>query len=329
MTMIAPALQAFFTDRLTQQHNASPHTVVAYRRTFCLLLRFVQQRSGKQPSRLDFADLNAAVVVAFLRHLEEDRRNSVRSRNARLAGIHSFFRFAALRHPEHADDIQRVLAIPHKRSARQDITHLDRRELVSLLSAPDRATWHGRRDHTLLLLAVQTGLRLGELTGLKVEDIHLDSGAYVRCQGKGRKDRCTPLNTHTVAALKVWLRERGGKPSDPAFPTRRGTRLSPDAMESLVAEHAKTAADRCPSLRGKNVTPHVLRHTNAMQLLHAGIDTATIALWLGHERVQTTDIYLHADMSMKERALARLTPPSSTAGRYRASDALMRFLSGP
>jgi site-specific recombinase XerD len=329
MTMIAPALQASFTDRLTQQHNASPHTVVAYRRTVCLLLRFVQQRSGKQPSRLDFVDLNAAVVVAFLRHLEEDRRNSVRSRNARLAAIHSFFRFAALRHPEHADDIQRVLAIPHKRSVRADITHLDHQEIISLLAAPDRSTWHGRRDHALLLLALQTGLRLAELTGLKVEDIHLGSAAYVRCQGKGRKHRSTPLNTQTVAALNVWLRERGGKPSDPVFPNRRGTRLSPDAVENLVAEHARTATRRCPSLCVKKVTPHVLRHTNAMQLLHAGVDTATIALWLGHERVQTTDIYLHADMSLKEKAWARLTPPSSTAGRYRASHALMRFLSGP
>ena len=222
-----------------------------------------------------------------------------------------------------------MLAIPHKRSARADITHLNHQEIVSLLAAPDRSTWHGRRDHALLLLAVQTGLRLTELTGLKVEDIHLGTGAYVRCQGKGRKNRCTPLNTQTVATLKIWLREGGGKPSDPAFPTRRGTSLSPDAVESLVAQHARTAAGHCPSLHGKKVTPHVLRHTNAMQLLHAGVDTATIALWLGHERVQTTDIYLHADMSMKETALARLTPPTSRAGRYRASDALMRFLSGP
>ena len=328
MTLIAPTLQAFFTDRLVQQRNASPHTVVAYRRTFCLLLEYVQQNTGKQPSRLDFADLNAAVVVAFLRHLEDERGNSIRSRNARLAAIHSFFRFASTRHPEHADDIQRVLAIPHKRSRRVDITHLDHREIVCLLAAPDRSTWHGRRDHALLLLAIQTGLRLAELTGLKVDDIHLGGGAYVRCQGKGRKDRCTPLNTQTVAVLKVWMRERGGKPSDPLFPTRRGTGLSPDAVERLVAEHARHAAASCPSLHSKKVTPHVLRHTNAMQLLQAGVDTATIALWLGHERVQTTDIYLHADMSMKEKALSRLTPPSSMPGRYRAPDALMRFLAG-
>ena len=329
MSLIAPTLQAFFTARLTQQRNASPHTVVAYRRSFCLLLAFIHERSGKEPSRLDFTDLSASTVAAFLQHLETQRANSIRSRNARLSAIHSFFRFAATRHPEHAEDIQRVLAIPHKRSQRVDITHLDHREIVSLLAAPDRSTWHGRRDYALLLVVIQTGLRLTELTGLKVLDVHLGGGAHVRCRGKGRKDRCTPLNNQTVVVLKHWLRENGGMSGDPLFPTRRGTNLSPDAVESLVAEHARTAARNCPSLRGKRVTPHVLRHTTAMQLLRAGVDTATIALWLGHERVQTTDIYLHADMSLKEKALARLTPLSAKPGRYRAPDALMRFLAGP
>jgi site-specific recombinase XerD len=329
MSLIAPTLQAFFTGRLRQQRNASPHTVVAYRRSFCLLLAFIHERSGKEPSRLDFTDLSAPVVAAFLQHLETERANSIRSRNARLAAIHSFFRFAATRHPEHAEDIQRVLAIPHKRSQRANINHLDHREIVSLLAAPDRSTWHGRRDYALLLVAIQTGLRLTELTALKVQDVHLGGGAHVRCQGKGRKDRCTPLNNQTVVVLKNWVREHGGMACDPLFPTRRGSSLSPDAVESLVAEHARTAARNCSSLRGKRITPHVLRHTNAMQLLRAGVDTATIALWLGHERVQTTDIYLHADMSLKEKALARLTPLSAKTGRYRAPDALMRFLEGP
>jgi len=329
MSLIAPTLQAFFTARLTQQRNASPHTVVAYRRSFCLLLAFIHERSGKEPSRLDFTDLSASAVAAFLQHLEIERANSIRSRNARLAAIHSFFRFAATRHPEHAEDIQRVLAIPHKRSQRVDITHLDHREIVSLLAAPDRSTWHGRRDYALLLVVIQTGLRLTELTALTVLDVHLGGGAHVRCRGKGRKERCTPLNNQTVVVLKNWLRENGGMSGDPLFPTRRGNSLSPDAVESLVAEHARTAARNCPSLRGKRVTPHVLRHTTAMQLLRAGVDTATIALWLGHERVQTTDVYLHADMSLKEKALARLTPLSAKPGRYRAPDALMRFLAGP
>jgi site-specific recombinase XerD len=273
-------------------------------------------------------DLDAPAILAFLQHLEVERANSVRSRNARLAAIHSFFRFASTRHPEHAADIQRVLAIPHKRSRRSDIMHLDHDEIVSLLAAPDRSTWHGRRDHALLLLAVQTGLRLTELTGLKVCDLHLGDGAHVRCHGKGRKDRRTPLNTSTTRVLKTWLRELDSNPSGPLFPTRQGTTMSSDAVESLVAEHARRASCTCPTLRDKKVTPYVLRHTNAMQLLRAGIDTSTIALWLGHERVQTTDIYLHADMSMKEKALARLPPLSKGRGRYQPTDALMRFLGG-
>jgi integrase/recombinase XerD len=242
MSLIAPTLQAFFTARLTQQRNASPHTVIAYRRSFCLLLAFIHERSGKEPSRLDFTDLSASAVAAFLQHLETERANSIRCRNARLAAIHSFFRFAATRHPEHAEDIQRVLAIPHKRSQRVDITHLDHREIVSLLAAPDRSTWHGRRDYALLLVIIQTGLRLTELTALKVLDVHLGGGAHVRCRGKGRKDRCTPLNNQTVVVLKNWLRENGGMSGDPLFSTRRGNSLSPDAVESLVAEHARTAA---------------------------------------------------------------------------------------
>ena len=328
MTLIAPALQAFFTDRLVQQRNASPNTVVAYRRAFCLLLRFIEARRGRQPSRLDFSDLNAETIVAFLQDLEGGRANTARSRNARLAAIHSFFRFASTRHPEHAADIERVLAIPNKRSQRVDIIHLDRNEVAGLLAAPNRATWHGRRDHALLLLVVQSGLRLTELTSLKVGDVHLGDGAYVHCLGKGRKYRRTPLNAATVRVLRAWLREWDGKPEDPLFPTRWGTALSPDAVESLVSEHARTAAHDRPSLQDKKVTPHVLRHTTAMQLLHAGVDPATIALWLGHERVQTTDMYLHADMAMKERALARLRPFSTGRGRYQPSDALMAFLEG-
>ncbi|MGH7760605.1 MAG: tyrosine-type recombinase/integrase [Candidatus Dormibacteraceae bacterium] len=329
MTNLAPTLQAFFTERLAQQRNASPHTIVAYRRTFHLLLRFVEQNTGKAPSRLDFMDLRASTVLDFLRHLETERANSIGSRNARLAAVHSFFHFASARHPEHAADIQRVLAIPHKRSRRTDITHLEHREIVGILAAPNRSTWHGRRDHAFLLLALQTGLRLTELTALRLEDLHLGAGAFVHCLGKGRKDRSTPLNAHTVSVLKLWTRERGGAASDILFPTRIGTRLSSDAVARLVAEHARTAADVCPTLRSKNVTPHVLRHTNAMQLLQAGVDAATIALWLGHERVQTTDVYLHADMSMKEKALARLRPLASSRARYQASDPLLRFLAGP
>ena len=326
MSALAPTLEAFFTDRLMQQRLASPHTVAAYRDTFRLLLAFVHERIGKPPCSLDFADLDASVVGEFLTHLETVRGNSVGTRNARLAAIHSFFHFAAFVHPEHAALIQRVLAIPHKRFDRALVTFLDRPEIEALLAAPDRSTSIGRRDHTLLLLAVQTGLRLSELTGLRLQDVHLGSGAHLRCFGKGRKERITPLTRQSVAVLKTWLRERGGQSDDLLFPSRFGGRLSPDAVQRLVRNYTETARRQRPSLNAKTVTPHVLRHTNAMQLLTSGVDTSVIALWLGHESVQTTQIYFHADLSLKERALALTTPPLTKPGRYRPPDALLAFL---
>lgn len=259
-------------------------------------------------------------------HLETERGNSPRTRNARLAAVHSLFRFAALRHPEHAALIQRVLAIPSKRFDRAVVTFLSPAEVDALLAAPDRATWLGRRDHALLLLAVTTGLRVSELTGLCRQDLTLGASAHVRCCGKGRKHRATPLTTQTTKVLRVWLNERGGQPTDPLFPTRHGSRLSSDAIQYAVAKHAKTAARDAPSLASKHVSPHVLRHTSAMQLLHAGVDIATIALWLGHEGIETTQIYLHADLALKERALARTTPPDCPPGRYQAPDDLLAFL---
>lgn len=326
MSALAPTLEAFFTDRLLRQRQASPHTIAAYRDTFRLLLAFVHECTGTAPSSLDFEDLNAQVIGAFLTHLETVRGNSVRTRNARLAAIHSFFDFAAFAHPEHAAVIQRVLAMPLKRFERALVTFLDRPEIEALLAAPDRSTSVGRRDHALLLLAVQTGLRLSELTGLRIQDVHLGSGAHLRCYGKGRKERITPLTRQSVTILKAWLRERDGKPSDLLFPSRLGGRLSPDAVQRLVCNYAQTARRGQPSLNAKTVTPHVLRHTNAMQLLTSGVDTSVIALWLGHEHVRTTQIYLHADLSLKERALARTAPPLTKPGRYRAPDALIAFL---
>jgi site-specific recombinase XerD len=300
--------------------------VAAYRDTFRLFLGFAQARTGKAPSQLDFADLDAVLIGAFLQHLEVDRGNSVRTRNARLAALHSLYRFAALAHPEHAGLIQRVLAIPQKRFDRALVSFLTRPEIDALLAAPDRSTWTGRRDRALLLVALQTGLRVSELTGLACGDLHLGTGAHVRCYGKGRKERCTPLTHQTVAVLRVWLREREGGAADPLFPTRRGSVLTRDAIEALVDKHAGAAAAACPSLSGKRISPHVLRHTAAMQLLHAGIDTSVIALWLGHEQVETTQIYLHADLTLKERALARTTPPSTARGRYQPPDRLLAFL---
>lgn len=326
MSALAPTLQAFFTDRLIAERRASPHTIAAYRDTLKLLLAFAAKRLRRQPSQLDIGELDAPLVAAFLDYLEHQRGNSIRTRNARLAAIHSLFRYAALRHPEHLQDIDRVLAIPPKRSDRVIVTFLDEQEIDALLAAPDRTTWTGRRDHAMLLTAIQTGLRASELTGLNCGDVHLAAGPHLSCRGKGRKQRITPLTQVTVAVLRVWLAERTGEPNHPLFPTSRGKRLSRDGLERRLTKHVAAATISCRSLREKTVTPHTLRHTAAMQLLHAGIDTTVIALWLGHERVDTTQIYLHADLALKERALARTKPPDAKPGRYRPPDALLAFL---
>jgi site-specific recombinase XerD len=326
MSTLCPTLQAFFTDRLLRQRNASPHTVAAYRDAWRMLLVFARDRTGTPVSKLDLVQLDAELVTSFLEHLEQERGNGVRTRNARLAAIHSLFRFAALRHPEHAALIQRVLAIPPKRFARALVTHLTEEEVAALLAGPDRSTWTGRRDHAILLLAVQTGLRASELIGLSLGDVHLGTGAHVSCLGKGRKNRITPLTSGTVATMRVWLAESAGDAADPLFSTRRGGRLSRDALERRLAKHVAAAACSCPTLADKRITLHVLRHTAAMRLLRAGVDTSVIALWLGHESVETTQIYLHADMAIKERALARTAPLNSVPGRYRPADTMLAFL---
>ena len=327
MSALAPTLEAFFTERLIGQRNASPNTVAAYRDTWRLVLRFARARTGKEPSRLDLGDLDAPLIGAFLDHLEQERHNTARTRNARLSAIRSFFHYAALRHPEHAALIARVLAIPAKRCERAEVSYLTRPELDALLAAPDQGTWTGPRDHALLDVAAQTGLRVSELTGLRNCDVELGTGAHIRCTGKGRKQRCTPLARSTVAVLRAWMHERRGEPGDPLFPARRGTPLSRGAVARLVTRHTVTARHRCPSLITKHPTPHVLRHSCAMELLRSGVDCAVIALWMGHEQVETTSrIYLHADMSIKERALARTAPLHTRPGRYQASDQLLAFL---
>jgi len=328
VSALAPTLQAFFTDRLIRQRQASPQTIAAYRDTLRLLLVFAADRTGTAPSRLDVGEIDAPLVGAFLDHLETHRGNGVRTRNARLAAIRSLFRYAALRHPEHAESIGRVLAIPPKRFARSLVTFLTDREVEALLTATNRTTWTGRRDHAMLLLAVQTGLRVSELIGLRCADIHLGTGAHVSCRGKGRKERITPLTRTTVAVLRVWLAERAGEGADPLFPTSTGTLLSRDAVERRITRYAAAAAAACPSLQTKRISPHVLRHTAAMRLLQAGVDTSVIALWLGHEHVETTQIYLHADLAIKERAIARTAEPNVRPGRYRPSDTLLAFLDG-
>lgn len=327
MTAVAPLLEAYFTDRLARQREASPHTVASYRDSFRLLLRFVNDRTGKAPAALDFSDLDAPTIGAFLEHLETERHNSVATRNSRLAALRSFFSYAALSCPEHAGLIQRVLAIPEKRGDRAVVTFLTDAEAEALLASPDRSTWIGRRDHALLIVALQTGLRVSEITTLRVSDVELGVGAHLWCRGKGRKERCTPLTTASVAFLKAWVRERQGEPNDPLFPSRHhGRNLSRDSVAHLVHTHAVAAQDRCPSLRGKTVTPHTLRHSCAMALLRAGVDVATISLYLGHAGLESTTPYIHADLATKERAIARTAPPATPPGRYRPTDRLLGFL---
>lgn len=322
MTAVAATVQAFFTDRLVSQRQASPHTIAAYRDAVRMLLLFASDRSAKPLSRLDFVDLNAATVAAFLDHLERERANSIRSRNARLAAIHSLFAFAALHHPEHSDDIARVLAIPAKRTDHRVIEFLTDQELDELLDQPDRGTRTGRRDHVMLHLAAQTGLRASELTGLRCRDVHLGTGPHVSCLGKGRKRRVTPLTAKTVDLLRTWMAERGGAPDDVLFTTNRGAGLSHDALTQRLALYVAG----CPRLAGRTITPHVLRHTAAMRLLRAGVDITVIALWLGHESVATTQIYLRADLELKQRALDRTAPTGARPGRYKPSDRLLAFL---
>lgn len=326
MSTLAPLLEAFFTERLLTQRQASPHTVAVYRDTFRLLLQFAERSTGKAPCDLEIGDVDAVLVGAFLDDLQDERGNSTRTRNLRLTAIRSLFRYASFRHPEHAGQVQRVLAMPPKRFDKATLTFLSETEVEALLSSPDRSRWIGRRDHALLVLAVQTGLRVSELTGLTCGDVQFGTGAHVRCTGKGRKHRCTPLTTATVTVLRGWLQERGNQPSDPLFPGPAGQALSRDAIRRLLARHVTSATSCCPSLASKRVTVHTLRHTAAMRLLEAGVDTSVIALWLGHEQARTTQIYLHADLSLKERALARTAQPDVKPGRYRPPDDLLAFL---
>jgi len=326
VTSLAPLLERFFTQRLMQERRVSPHTIGSYRDSFRLLLKFLQQRLRKAPSALAFEDLDAPLVSAFLDHLEKQRRVSVRSRNLRLTAIHSFFRYLAYELPTHSAQIQRVLAIPSKRFNRSLVRFLTRPEVDALLAAPDRSSWFGRRDYAFILTAVQTGLRLSELTAATRADLVLGTGAHVRVIGKGRKERCTPLAKPIAAVLRAWLREPPRGNGQLLFPNSRGERLSVHGVKYLLAKHTATAARACPSLKGKRITVHLLRHTMALELLQAGVDRAVIALWLGHESVETTQIYLEATLAMKEQALARTIPPRAHPQLFRAGDQLLGFL---
>src|SRR5229473_6736878 len=323
---LAPLLERFFTQRLMQQRQASPHTISSYRDTFRQLLKFAERTLHKPPSRLNFEEVDTPLIVAFLDDLENHQGISARSRNLRLTAIHSFFRYTAFEAPEHSAQIQRVLAIPSKRFTRTLVPFLTRAEVDGLLAAPDRSTWSGRRDHAFILLAVQTGLRLSEMTGLKREDVVFGAGAHVRVIGKGRKERCTPLARSTRAVVKAWLREPQRGTGNILFPSTKGTRLTIHGVQYLLNKHRLTTSKVCASLKQKRVSVHRLRHTMAMDLLQAGVDRSVIALWLGHESVETTQIYLEATLAMKERALAKTLPPHGRPGRYQPGDQLLGFL---
>lgn len=322
----ATLLERFFTQRLMHQRQASSHTIASYRDTFKLLLHFVQRRLHKAPSKLALEDIDAPLVGAFLDDLEASRGVTARTRNLRLVAVHSFFRFASYEAPTHSAQIARVLAIPSKKFTRTLVPFMSRPEVDALLAAPDQRTWSGRRDHALLLVAVQTGFRLSELTGIRRDDVVLGTGSHVRVTGKGRKERCTPLSKDSRAVVTAWLREPVRAPDQPVFPNARGGQLSAHGVQYLVAKHVATARRACPSLARKRVSPHVLRHTTAMDLVHEGIDRSTLALWLGHESIETTQIYIDADLEMKSKILDKTTPPSGKPGRYRPDDTLMAFL---
>jgi integrase/recombinase XerD len=324
---LPPLIERFFTERLMRQRNVSPHTIASYRDTFRLLFAFAREQLGKSPSALDLRDLDAPLISRFLDHLEMNRSASVRTRNLRLTAIRSFFDFAAFEEPAHGAHIQRVLAIPGKRHDRSEVHFLTRPEIEALLAVPDRSTWIGRRDHALLLLGVQTGLRVSELVGLDRNAVALAQGAHVRCLGKGRKERCTPLTTTAIITLREWLREPGRRGAQALFPSIHGGRLSVDAVQYLIGKYVAIAGERMPSLKQKRVSPHSLRHSAAMELLQAGVECSVIALWLGHESVDTTQVYLHAHLALKEAALARLTPYNGETGnRFRPDDKLLAFL---
>lgn len=325
---LARHLEAFFAEGLLTQQNVSQHTIASYRDAFRLLLQYAQEHLGKAPSELDLQDVDGPLVVGFLQHLENHRGNTARSRNARLAAIRSFFRFAAFREPERSGLVQRVLAIPAKRTERRPIDYLSRVEVDALLAAPTVETRKGRRDRTLLLVAVQTGLRVSELVSLTCDQVKVGPGAHVRVRGKGRKERCTPLRAEAEKALRAWMVETGGTGKEPLFSSSRGSPLSRDGVSYIVAEHVRSAAKQCPTLAAKRVTPHVLRHTTAMTFLESGVDHALIALWLGHESTDSTQPYIHASLQLKEKALAMTPGQQFKAARFRPDDKLMAFLRG-
>lgn len=324
---LAVLIERWFTDRLMKHRGVSPNTIASYRDTFRLLFAFAQSRLGRSPSQLTLRDLDAPFIGAFLEDLETTRSASVRTRNLRLTAIRSFFRYAAFEEPAHSAHIQRVLALPSKRWDKRQLQFLTRPEIEAILDCTDRSTWLGRRDYTLLLVAAQTGLRVSEIVDLDRDSVMLGQGAHVRCVGKGRKERCTPLTKVAQQALRHWLKEPRKRSATALFPNIHGSKLSADGVQALLNKYVAKAREQCASLRSKRVSPHVLRHSAAMELLQAGVDCSVIALWLGHEAMETTLTYLHAHLELKESALAKLKPyERAKAERFRPGDRLLEFL---
>jgi site-specific recombinase XerD len=319
-------VQRFFAERLLQQQAVSPKTIAAYRDTFRLLFGYAERHLGKPPAKLTLGDFDAELVLGFLAHLETERRNSVRTRNARLAAVRAFSRFAAVQCPPALMLIQRILAIPMKRFDKPLLGFLSRDEVQALMTAIDTATWYGRRDRVLLKLLYNTGARVSELIGICVHDVELDITPSVRLHGKGRKQRNVPLWKDTAVEISRWLEFSGLQKSQPLLPNRWGKLMTRSNVAERLARVVHAAAPRCPSLLARRISPHTLRHTTAMHLLQAGVDLTVIALWLGHESPVTTHGYVEADLAMKERALAAISPPNTRRGRYRPTDALLKFL---
>jgi integrase/recombinase XerD len=323
---LAPHVQAFFTHHLCQHKQASPQTIASYRDTFRLFLTFVKDTTGREPAALQVSDLDAPLVLQFLDYLEQQRGNTVRSRNLRLAALRTFVRFLVLRAPESLALVMRVLAIPIKRADKKLMGALTRAEVEALLAAPDRSCWVGRRDHALLLTLYNSGARVSEVTTLQRHQVCFGPPTFLQLTGKGRKERTVPLWPHTSRTLQAWFAELGEEGGRTAFPTTRGRPLSRDGVAHLLQRATHKAVTVCPSLRTKKVTPHILRHTTALHLLQAGVDIAVIALWLGHESIETTHVYLEIDLAHKEQALHKLAPVEGPLARFAAPDSLLAFL---
>jgi site-specific recombinase XerD len=324
----ASLLQRFFTERLVQQKNASPRTISSYRDTFRLFLQFAKQRLRKPPTRIELTDLNTSLVSAFLNHLEVDRHNTIRSRNVRFAALRSFLQYAGLLAPTALGTIRGVMAMPMKRFERPLVGYLAREEVEALLNAPDPATWCGRRDRAMLATLYNTGARVSELIGMRVGDVVLDRSSAICIHGKGRKERAVPLWRTTAKQIRLWLRQNHFARDHPLFPNRTGGPMTRTGVTDRLKLAAVTAATHCPQLKKRHISPHIVRHATAMNMLQSGVDITVIALWLGHESPATTHMYVEADLAMKERAIKRLQAPNVKTARYRPTDQLLAFLEG-